>query len=523
MYKIRRSPLLGYIVAVIAIILATLLRWWLDPILDTHIPFTTYYAAIMFTAWYSGVGPSIFALFSGALLACYLFIEPRNSFLIFDLEHQVGLGLYLFVGLVVTLLTESLRAGRRRTELARAELADANNTMQKEIAERKRAERWLLESEERFRSYFEQGLVGMAILSPNRDWIEVNGRLSKILGYQELEIPSASWMELTHEADREAEDRYFQRIGEGLVSGFTLDKRLLRKDGKIVTASVWVRSLRDAEGTLKGILVLVQDISDRKKAEEEAMASQQRILDMERLEKEHVQEELTKAKDQLVRQTRLASLGQISAGIAHELRNPLSGIRMAIYYLQRTVPESESKLREHLRLIDQAAREAEQIITDLTAMSRGTPPEKKPIALDQIVADVRGRINSPAGIQWKEQYQPQPMVVAVDPAQFELVLKNLFVNAITAMRENGVISIAGNRTEEYDEILVADDGPGVPSEARDQVFEWLYTTKRSGMGIGLALCRQIVESHGGTMELLDTQLGATFRIRLPLFGLVNDR
>ena len=150
----------------------------------------------------------------------------------------------------------------------RAELADANKMLQKEIAERKRAERWLLESEERFRSYFEQGLVGMAILSPKRDWIEVNGRLSKMLGYQELEIPLASWTELTHEADREAEDRYFQRIGEGLVSGFTLDKRFLRKDGKIVTASVWVRALRDAEGVLKGILVLVQDISDRKKAEE---------------------------------------------------------------------------------------------------------------------------------------------------------------------------------------------------------------------------------------------------------------
>jgi signal transduction histidine kinase len=224
---------------------------------------------------------------------------------------------------------------------------------------------------------------------------------------------------------------------------------------------------------------------------------------------------LAKAKDQLVRQTRLASLGQISAGIAHELRNPLSGIRMAIYYLQRTVPESESKLREHLSLIDEATHEAEQIITDLMAMSRGTPPEKKPIALDQIVADVRGRINSPAGIRWKEQYQPHPMVVAVDPAEFELAMKNLFVNAIAALRESVTFFITGNRLEQYDEILISDDGPGIPREARDQVFQWLYTTKSSGMGIGLALCRQIVESHSGTMELLDTTGGATFRIRLP--------
>ena len=122
-----------------------------------------------------------------------------------------------------------------------------------------------MESEERFRSYFEQALVGMAILSPNRDWIEVNGRLSQMLGYQELEIPWASWTELTHEADREAEDRYFQRIGEGLVSGFTLDKRFLRKDGKIVTASVWVRSLRDAEGVSRGFWFLFKTFPTEKR------------------------------------------------------------------------------------------------------------------------------------------------------------------------------------------------------------------------------------------------------------------
>jgi PAS domain S-box-containing protein len=517
MYKTRRFPFLRYGIAVVSIVLATLLRLWLDPILDDYIPFTTYYAAIMFTAWYGGLGPSIAALISGALLASYLFVEPRRSLMISNLEHQVGMLLFLLVGIVVSLLTESLREGRRRMEAARADLAAANNALQKEITERKQAERWLLESEERFRSYFEQGLVGMAILSPQRDWIEVNERLSRMLGYQELELPAATWRELTPPADRDAEERYFQRIEEGLVSGFTLDKRFLCKGGKIITASVWARALRDAEGTLKGVLVLVQDISVRKKAEDEALASQQRILEMERVEKQHVQEELTKAKDRLVRQTRLASLGQISAGIAHELRNPLSAVRMAVYYLLRTVPEEESKSREYLGMIDEEAQQAEQIITDLTAMSRGAPPEKKPVALDQIVAEARGRVNPPAGIQWHEQYQPQPLVVSIDPAQFEFVLKNLFVNALAALRQSGTISVVGKRTEEGDEILVADDGSGIPPEAREHVFEWLYSTKSSGMGIGLALCQQIIESHGGTIELADAPRGTTFRIRLPLW------
>ena len=175
MSKARRSLLLRqYGVAVLATLLATLLRKLLDPVLDNTAPFTAYYVAIMFTAWYGGLGPSLVALISGAVLADYLFIEPRGSLLIHDLEHQVSLGLYVFVGIVVALLSESLHASRRRTESARAELADANRGLQEEIAERQRAERWLLESEQRFRGYFEQALVGMAMLSADRDWIEVN-------------------------------------------------------------------------------------------------------------------------------------------------------------------------------------------------------------------------------------------------------------------------------------------------------------------------------------------------------------
>ena len=296
MIEIRYVRFWRYGIAVLSVAAATLLRWWLDPIVTDHIPFTVYYAAIMVTVWYGGVGPSILAIISGALVASYLFVEPRGSFLIRDLEHQVGLVLYVFIGIVVTMLTESLRRGRNRTEAARAELAAVNTDLRKEIAERKQAERWLLESEERFRSYFEQGLVGMAILSTQKDWVEANERLSKMLGYKGGEFPALSWRELTHEADRDEEERHFQRIEQGIVSGFTLDKRFLRKDGVTVTASVWVQAMRDSEGVLQGFLVLVQDISDRKKAEEEVLASQQRVLEMEHLAKQRMQEDLAKAK-----------------------------------------------------------------------------------------------------------------------------------------------------------------------------------------------------------------------------------
>ena len=227
----RRSLLLRYGAAVVATVLATLLRKLLDPLLGDVSPFSAYFVAIMFTAWYGGLGPSVLALVSGALLASFLFIEPRGSFAIHDLEHQVSLGLYVFVGIVVALLSESLHANRRRTEAARAELADVNRGLQKEIEERQQAEEWLLESEQRFRGYFEQGLVGMAMLSAKKDWIEANHQLCQMLGYSAEELMGKTWTELTHPDDLPGEDAQFQRMLGGVIKGYAADKRFIHKDG----------------------------------------------------------------------------------------------------------------------------------------------------------------------------------------------------------------------------------------------------------------------------------------------------
>jgi PAS domain S-box-containing protein len=256
-----RSFLIRYGTAIAATLLATLLRELLDPVLEKTAPFSVYYAAVMFTAWCGGLGPALFALVSGAVLADYLFIEPRVSLFASNLEHQVGLGLYLAVGVVVALLCESLHANRRRTEAARAELAEANRGLQKEIAERQQAERWLLESERRFRGYFEQGLVGMAMLSAQRDWLEVNHRVCQMLGYSEAELLSKTWTEVVHPDDLPGEATHFQQMLGGVVPGYVMDQRFVRKDGKILHASLSVQCMRKLDGAVDCILVLVQSVS----------------------------------------------------------------------------------------------------------------------------------------------------------------------------------------------------------------------------------------------------------------------
>ncbi len=256
------KPLAGrYGTAIAAIAIATLVRKALDPVLQNMAPFSTYYAAVMFTAWYAGLGPSLATLVAGAVLADVLFIEPHLSLFASNLEHQVGLGLYLVVGALVAVLCESLHANRRRIEMARGALAAVNRELQKEIADRRQAERWLLESEQRFRGYFEQGLVAMAMLSPDRTFVEVNQRVCQMLGVPESGLLDKKWTGFVHPADLPQEECDFKRLLDGLGKGYMKELRLVRRDGKSLHTSVSVQQFRRTDGTVDCILVLIQDLS----------------------------------------------------------------------------------------------------------------------------------------------------------------------------------------------------------------------------------------------------------------------
>lgn len=144
-----------------------------------------------------------------------------------------------------------------------ADLAESNRHLQSEIVERKQAERWLLESEQRFRGFFEQGLVGMAILSADRQCVEVNARLCKMLGYIEEDLIGKTWMDLTHPEDRPVEEIHFHRLLGGVVKGFIMDKRCICRDGKVLDVGLSVQCMWKEDGSVDCILVLLRPRTDR--------------------------------------------------------------------------------------------------------------------------------------------------------------------------------------------------------------------------------------------------------------------
>lgn len=162
-----------------------------------------------------------------------------------------------------TKLQEANESLEQRVADRTAELAKVNDSLQNEIVERRHAEEWLLESEQRFRGYFEQGLVGMAILSADREWVEVNDRLCRMLGYKEEELLLKTWKELTHPDDLLADETQFERILTGLVRGFVVDRRFLHKNGTSVQVGLSAQCLKKPDGAIDAILILVQDTPNR--------------------------------------------------------------------------------------------------------------------------------------------------------------------------------------------------------------------------------------------------------------------
>ncbi len=256
-------------------------------------------------------------------------------------------------------------------------------------------------------------------------------------------------------------------------------------------------------------------VTDRQRAEQQTHEMQIRLLQSEQEEKQRVEAELQKVSDQLVRHTRLATIGQVSASIAHELRGPLGAIRNAVFLMKRKAPPERTEWIGKLDLVDREIVAADRIITELTAMSRGKKPDKKTVPLGPIISAARSRVAGRESVAWHISCEPDPFVVHCDAEQLQQVLRNLFSNAIRAMGAEGQITVEATRSDEHDQILVCDDGPGIPAEQRDQIFEPLFTGRSNGTGLGLTICRQIIQRHGGTIDVVDRSQGAAFLIQLP--------
>jgi two-component system sensor histidine kinase HydH len=214
---------------------------------------------------------------------------------------------------------------------------------------------------------------------------------------------------------------------------------------------------------------------------------------------------------------RLATIGQFAAGIGHELRNPLGVVESSVFLVRQRLGQlavTDPGVKRHLDKIDVELKRSNKTINDLLELARSKPLKRTVVPVRGWLEQTIASANVPAGVKVSTDL-PEDLSLHADADQLGRVIGNLLINAGQAMNGQGQVWIEGRRQGGEVWLRVRDEGPGVPPEIRQRVFEALFTTKAKGSGLGLALCRRIAEAHGGTVVLEPTARGASFLITIP--------
>jgi signal transduction histidine kinase len=254
--------------------------------------------------------------------------------------------------------------------------------------------------------------------------------------------------------------------------------------------AVSASTLRDNAGNVTGIVCLFEDLSEAK-----ALEAERRRLD------------------------RLAALGEMSAVVAHEIRNPMAGIAAGVEYLSKNLPQASS-YDQDIRMILGEVERVNRILNDILSVARPFQLKLSTQSLPDIVEHVLHRHQTAIdkkSIHILRRYAPSLPLAQADRERMEQALTNLILNAVEAMAAGGTLSIGLQAVPHWVRITISDTGPGIPLAEQRRIFEPFFTTKTRGTGLGLAVTRRVIEEHGGTIELSsEPGQGSTFTIQLPL-------
>jgi signal transduction histidine kinase len=217
----------------------------------------------------------------------------------------------------------------------------------------------------------------------------------------------------------------------------------------------------------------------------------------------------------LQRSERLATLGQVAGGVAHELRNPLNVVKTSVYYLLNARNATPEKKAEHLNRIERQVTIADNVISALSSFARMPVPDMRPIAVESLVREAV-EINPPGdAIAVAFESLPGLPDVLGDADQLRIALGNLIRNAHDAMPQGGRLTVRGSMADGAVELSVIDTGTGIDANELARIMEPLYSTKARGLGLGLAIARSIVEKNQGSLRVAsEPGRGSSFTIRL---------
>jgi PAS domain S-box-containing protein len=365
----------------------------------------------------------------------------------------------------------------------------------------------LKESEERFRMIAERSTIGI-FLYQDEKFLYVNPAMEKLTGYSADELLAVKMWKYVHKDFQNLMRQRGLAMQQGELVPAEYEFKHITKEGN--EGWVLLSATRvEYKGHPAGIGTVI-DISERKRTEEK----------------------LKEVREELVRKERLAMLGTIAAGMGNELRNPLGVISNALYFLKTVMPDADDTIKEYLDIIKNEIYHSEYIISNLLDSVRINMPEKRPVTAGALIYKSLDSVTIPPKVIVRADIPDAIPELCIDPFQIEKALQNLITNAVQAMPTGGVLTMSARLVEEvrdrgsssatidpdggFVEISVADTGKGVSPENIKKLFQPLFTTKARGMGLGLVVCKNLIEANSGSIEVESERgKGTKFMVVLP--------
>lgn len=448
--------------------------------LDHHgIPtaFAVVLLAVIFSVWRFGTGPGLLAAILAILSVRFFFLMPRQTIdprLLGD-EALRRFLLYVEVILLLWLLGSAQRRGQEKLKRSEAYLADAQ-------------------------ALSRTGSISFVVPEGDVFW---SAEIYRIFGFGSEAPPAVqSMLDRVHPDDIIRARRGFYYLAEP-GEAIELEHRITMPDGCTKYLRIYGKAVRQRDGRIR-VSAAMMDVSESKR----------------------MSESLLKAQAELAHVTRLTTMGELVASIAHEVNQPLGAMKLSaqagLRWIGRETPDLERVGASLNRVVDNANR-AEDLILRLRNMARKGEVAATPLDLNKIATDVIELLHGEAterGVACLTDLEPNLPAVKGDEVQLQQVVVNFVMNAFDAMTavtgDDRQITIRSRRRAGSVAFEVIDGGSGIEAGMQDRLFDAFFTTKSHGMGMGLSICRSIVEAHDGKIEAFNNEhRGATFRISLP--------
>jgi PAS domain S-box-containing protein len=377
------------------------------------------------------------------------------------------------------------------------EVAQTQTRLREDIAKRIEVQHALRASEEQYRAVFNASIDGLALWTPDGAIVDINLTLWRMYGYSDEEFLARDPEKPIRQAPRPALDKILPSVSKG--EPFHTELTDQRRDGS--TLELEVHGIPMQYQAKPHMLTISRDITEKKRASEE----------------------LARQREMLHQREKLAALGSLLAGVAHELNNPLSVVVARAAILEE---RDDPGTRDAASKIRAAAERCARIVRTFLAMARQQQPERISVAVSEVVSaalDLTSYALKTSGVEVTLDLAANVPLVLADADQLHQVFMNLIINAQKALQDHAPprkLSLTSrfDRNTNTVRIAVADNGPGIPEAVRKRIFEPYFTTKPlgAGTGVGLAVCLGIVEAHGGTLTVGSANgSGAVFTIVLP--------